>query len=88
MRGRRLRITLRLWTIRSSFARADYLKRCNVFAGIGEGCSIQKRSLPLYPNLIRIGNNVQIASNVGFVTHDITHSMLNRSDVAKSLGGG
>lgn len=88
MRGKRLQITLRLWTIRSSFKRADYLKKCNVFAGIGQGGSIQKRSSPLYPNLIKIGDNVQIASNVGFVTHDITHIMLNRFGMAKSLGGG
>lgn len=43
--------------------------------------------LPLYPELIRLGNNVHIASNVGFVTHDITYLMLNHSEFAKSLGG-
>lgn len=88
MRGKRLWITLRLWTIRSSVKRACFLKKCNVFASMGDGCSVQQRTLPLYPNLIRIGNNVHIASNVGFLTHDVTHLMLNKSDTAKSLSGG
>ena len=35
------------------------------------------RKIPLYPNLISIGNNVRLASNVTFVTHDVTHIMLN-----------
>lgn len=39
---------------------------------------IQSRKIPLYPELIRIGNNVRMASNVLFVTHDVVHNMLNR----------
>ena len=34
--------------------------------------------MPLYAQLIRIHNNVKIASNVTFATHDVTHSMLNK----------
>lgn len=88
MQGKRLRITLRLWTIRSSVKRARYLKEKGVFAAMGDGCSIQKRHLPLYSKLIKLGNNVHIASNVGFITHDITHMMLNCSNVANSIGTG
>jgi len=88
MRGKRLRITLRLMLMRSSVTRAEYLKKKSVFRGMGNNCSIMNRSLPLYPELIRLGNNVHIASNVGFVTHDITNHMLNRNDKAKSMGGG
>ena len=87
MQGKRLWITLRLWMMRSSVKRAKYLKEKAVFASMGDGCSIQKRQLPLYPNLIKFGNNVHVASNVGFVTHDITHMMLNRSDVEKPMRG-
>lgn len=87
MRGKRLRITLRLMLMRSSVTRAEYLKKKSVFRGMGNNCSIMNRSLPLYPELIRLGNNVHIASNVGFVTHDITNHMLNRNDKAKSMGG-
>ena len=88
MKGNRLKITLKLLTIRSSFGRASYLKKHNILGTIGECCSIMNYVLPLYPKLIRLGNNVHIASNVGFVTHDITHLMLNRSEYAKSMERG
>lgn len=35
------------------------------------------RTVPLYAKLIKIGSNVQIASNVYFVTHDVIHSVIN-----------
>lgn len=35
------------------------------------------RKIPLYPKLIKLGNNVWIASDVKLVTHDVIHSMLN-----------
>lgn len=88
MQGSRMWITLRLWTIRSSVKRAAYLKKHHVFASIDEGYSIQTRSVPLYAKLIKIGNNVHVASNVGFVTHDVTHMMLNHSAAAKELSHG
>lgn len=78
MRGKRLLTTLRLYTLRSGVKRAQYLKDKGIFAHIGEGCSFQDRQLPLYPNLIKFGNNVHTASNIGFVTHDIAYKMLNK----------
>ena len=56
---------------------ANYIKRHGLYGSIGEGCLIQKRKLPLYSNLIHLGNNVVVASNVGFITHDAIHRMLN-----------
>lgn len=64
--------------IRDGVKRTAYLKKRNVYAGIGENVMIQSRKIPLYPELIRIGNNVRMASNVLFVTHDVVHNMLNR----------
>lgn len=55
MRGSRLRITLRLWMIRSSFKRADYFKRCHVFAQIGEGCSKKNVHYPYTLILLKQG---------------------------------
>ena len=43
------------------------------------------RKLPLYSELISVGNNVHFASNVTLVTHDVTHVMLNRSDPSLKL---
>ena len=70
--------SLRLWTFRSSVKRAEYLRKHHVYASIGEGCSFQSRKVPLYANLIRIGDNVEMAGNVSFLTHDVSHNILNR----------
>lgn len=77
MRAKRLWHTLRLWSIRGSSARVAYLKKWHIFAGIGEYVTIMDRKIPLYANLIRMHNNIHIASNVSFLTHDVTHAMLN-----------
>ena len=77
MTMKRLWQTIRLWSMRKSTDRVAYLRKNNIFGYIGEKVTIMDRKVPLYANLIRIHNNVKIASNVTFVTHDITHSMLN-----------
>ena len=68
--------------LRGGRARADYIRRKRLYGAMGTGCSIVKRKIPLYSNLIRIGNNVHIASNVSFLTHDVTHRLLNGLDPA------
>ncbi len=70
--------SFRLWTFRSATKRAEYLRKHHVYASIGRGCSFQGRKVPLYANLIRIGDYVQMAGNVSFLTHDVTHVILNR----------
>ena len=80
MNLKRLFYTIRLYTIGGGRKRANYIKNKNVYASVGEKCSIQKRKIPLYPNLIRLGNNVHLASGVSFITHDIAHLMLNNID--------
>lgn len=77
MRGQRMWQTLRLYTILSPVKRTQYYKDKKIFHSMGENCLIMDRKVPLYAKLISIGNNVQIASNVHFNTHDITHLMLN-----------
>ena len=79
----RLWHTLRLYTIRRANARAKYLREKGIYAGIGENVEILSRKVPLYANLIKIGNNVSIASSVGFLTHDVTHTVLNRMGTGK-----
>ena len=73
----RLLKTLRLYTIRTAHKRAEYLRKKNIFRGIGNNCTYTPRKVPLNPHLIKFGNNVHIASNVEFATHDIVHKMLN-----------
>ncbi len=69
-----------LMMMQDARVRTEFLKKHHLYGSIGENCSIQKPKLPLYSNLIYIHNNVKIASNVGFITHDIIHTMLNDKD--------
>lgn len=69
--------TLRLYTIRSSMKRAEYMKKHGIFHSMGERVMITSRKIPLYAKLISIGSNVWMASGVEFIPHDVTHYMLN-----------
>ena len=77
MRGERLKHTVRLMGIASAEGRADYLRKHQVFAHIGDQTSFMPRIVPLYANLISLGDNVGIASHVSFDTHDGIHRILN-----------
>ena len=74
---RRAWTQLRMFTFSSGVKRTAYLKRKGIFGSIGDNVMIQSRKVPLYPELIFIGNNVRVATNVTFVTHDVSHNMLN-----------
>ena len=76
----------RMFTLSSGVKRTAYLKKKGVFGAIGEKCMIQSRKVPLYPELIFIGDNVRIASNVSFITHDVSHNMLNNLPESKTGG--
>lgn len=78
MTKERLYHTIRLYMIRSSKDRVAYMRKKKIFKEIGDNVTIMDRKVPLYAKLIRIHNNVRIASNVTFITHDITHFMLNK----------
>lgn len=78
--------TLRLYMIRSSGKRANYIRDHHVFRHMGNGCTIMGRKVPLCPKLISIGNNVHLATNVLLVPHDAIHLCLN--SLEKSSGGG
>ncbi len=84
---KRLWQTFRLCTIRGSRARTEYIRKRHVYGAIGENCTIQKRKVPLYANLIRLGNNVHIASNVSFLTHDVACLVLNNLPDVIAAGG-
>lgn len=86
MTRKRLWQTIRMWSMMSSVKRVNYLRKNHVFGEIGENVTIMDRRIPLYAKLIRIHNNVRLASNVTFATHDITHFVLNK--MPNSRGGG
>ena len=79
MRGKRLYNQLRFMVINNPYKRADWLRKNDVFHFVGKDVSYQPRRLPLYGQLISIGNNVVIASNVSFITHDGFYAVCNRA---------
>lgn len=86
MKGKRLWQTLKLFLILEPVKRTEYLKRNNVFASLGDNCSIEDRIVPLYAKCIRIGNNVRLASHVHLVTHDVSHFVLNNLGIKNQAG--
>lgn len=81
MTAERLMHIIRLNLQRGSSGRANYLKKKNLFASIGDQVKYQPRMVPLYPELIRLGNNIMIGAGVRFVTHDAVHTILNRMNM-------
>lgn len=65
--------------IPTSGGRTKYItKHASEFKHVGGGIFWQSRAYPADPELISIGDNVMIASNVTFVNHDIIAPMLNK----------
>ena len=73
----RIRHTIGMYFCLSAIKRAEYLKKHDILYHVGDQCMTMFRKIPLYPKLISLGNNVWIASEVLFVTHDVIHRMLN-----------
>lgn len=73
----RIMISIIALFLRSGQKRAMFYKKIKLFHSIGDCVMIQSWKVPLYSKLISIGNNVRIASNVTFCTHDVAHKMLN-----------
>lgn len=76
----RIRHTIGMILSKTAIKRAAYIKNHDIFYHMGDGCMTMFRKIPLYPKLISVGDNVWIASNVLFVTHDVIHKMLNKME--------
>ena len=44
-----------------------------------------QRTVPLYPHLVSIGNNVHTATNVSLVPHDVTHNVINNILISQGM---
>ena len=87
MKLKRLLQIVRLWTISSDPGRAQWAKKQHIYAGVGENVRIMDRKIPLYANLIRYHNNIQVASGVSFITHDAIMSVFNTDSQKTRMGG-
>ena len=79
MQIKRYWLMVRMAFIGNGFRRAEFAKKKGIYNGIGENVLIQSRKIPLYSRLIRFHNNIMVASNVIFLTHDVTHNILNKA---------
>ncbi|MCH4890657.1 acyltransferase [Acidaminobacter sp. JC074] len=68
-------LRLRCALIPSARGRTKWIRKNNFFSYIGDNVHFQPRILPADPKFVKIHNNVAIASNVSFTTHDIIHKV-------------
>ena len=78
MNSKRLKQTIGLFLRRGAGKRGAYLREKHIFAGVGDNVRFQPRLIPLYPELIKLHNNIMIAAGVRLVTHDASFTILNR----------
>lgn len=88
---KKLMIMLRISMTNSGSKKASILKKQNTFKKFGDNNFWYSRIVPTDMELISIHNNVNIATDVYFCTHDVIHNMLNKDEKAmakfKSEGG-
>lgn len=80
--------SIRLLLLISPAKRAAYLKKHNIFASMGENCKWGPWRVPLYPKLIRIGNNVHVHKTAHVVTHDMLNRYLKTCTPDEDYGAG
>lgn len=78
MTRKRLLQTIGLATKRGAGERGRYLREKKIFASVGENVYFQPRLVPLYPELIKLHNNIMVSAGVRFITHDASFVVLNR----------
>lgn len=76
-------IKLKCSLIKDWKKRTEYLKKQGVFAHLGDNCCYGTRQIPEEPYLVKIHNNVVIAADAKFITHDIINDMLARKEGAE-----
>ena len=86
MKAKRLIHSIALLFLRSGRKRAAYLKKHHVFGGIGENCNFGPFLIPLYPELIKLHNNVIVHRKSLLVPHDMVNVFLKRAVPEENFG--
>lgn len=79
----RLFNTVLLFLKRGSSSRGNFLREKHIFSEVGENVKFQPRLIPLYPELIKLHNNIMVAAGVRFVTHDASYTVLSKLGLGK-----
>ena len=88
MRFERMYHSVRLLLLRKPRKRAAYLKEHDILGAIGDNCKWGPWLLPLYPKLIKLGNNVHVHKTAKIVTHDMLNSFLKTREPGADFGHG
>lgn len=84
---KKLFIILRLSLTNSGRKKAEYLKSLHTFKLFGEHNFWYSRVVPTDMELISVHNNVKVATDVYFCTHDVLHDMFNDDPAALEVRG-
>ena len=76
LRRQRL-IKLLFMLLPTARARTNFIRRFHLFDMLGENCLYQPRLFPMDSKLIRFHNNVTVANDAVFITHDGIYVTLN-----------
>lgn len=74
---KKVAISLKLMTLHNGYKKAEYLKKQKIFKEFGDMNFWYPRIIPADPELISVHNNVKIATDVYFCTHDVLHNLFN-----------
>lgn len=66
--------------MKDGYARARFLKKKGILKEMGEHIYYYSRIFPSEPELLKLHNNISIATNVRFITHDRIDVILNGMD--------
>lgn len=69
---------IKMYLISNADKRTRLLIKKNIFKKVGKNFFFQPRLIPDEPKLISFGDNVVVASNVTFITHDVIDKVLNK----------
>lgn len=86
MRAKRMYHSIRLFLCRTAGKRANYLKKHHLLGGIGNNCKWGPWLLPLYPELIKLGDNVVVHKTARLVPHDMLNGFFNRCNPELGFG--
>ena len=78
MNRKRLLQTIGLALKPGAEQRGDYLRDKHILASVGENVHFQPRLVPLYPELIKLHNNIMVSAGVKFITHGASFVVLNK----------
>lgn len=80
--------SVRLLLCHTAGKRAEYLKKHHILNAIGDNCKWGPWLLPLYPELIRLHNNVVVHKSAHLIPHDVLNSFLHRGYPDVDFGHG